>query len=125
METSIDSNVPHLLKTECGELTVQYKDRFLYSKRTPSYTIESLISSISSFEKTLFIFASPVLGYGISSIIPRLHSSSFLFIIECDSALAKLFEKTGHDFHKENVQYLYSSNILEIIKKINEITSFN
>lgn len=125
METSIDSNVPHLLKTECGELTVQYKDRFLYSKRTPSYTIESLISSISSFEKTLFIFASPVLGYGISSIIPRLYSSSFLFIIECDSALAKLFEKTGHDFHKENVQYLYSSNMLEIIKKINEITSFN
>ena len=125
MTTSIDSNVPFLLETEGGERTVQYKGRFLYSKRSPSASVESLISSISSFEDTLFIFASPVLGYGLSSFISHLQSSSFLLIVECDVFLAKLFEQTPYEWKKENVQYFYSSNVLEIIKKLDEKTSFN
>ena len=118
METSIDSDVPHFLQTESEELTVQYKGRFLYSKRTPSCSIESLISSISSFEETLFVFASPVLGYGLSSLISQLHSSSFLFIVECDGALANIFEKLEKKWQKENVQYIHSSSMLQIIKKM-------
>ena len=125
METYVDSDVPHFLQTESEELTVQYKGRFLYSKRTPSYSVESLISSISSFEETLFVFASPVLGYGLSSLISQLHSSSFLFIVECDVALANIFEKLEKKWQKENVQYIHSSSMLQIIKKIDEVASFN
>ncbi len=125
MGTSIDSDTPLLFETEGGEYTVQYKGRFLYSKRSPSSSIESLISSISSFEDTLFIFASPLLGYGLSSLVLRLQSSSFLFIVEYDDLLAKLFEETPHKWEKENVQYFHSSNMLEIIKKLDEVASFN
>ena len=125
METSIDSSTPLLFETEGGEYTVQYKGRFLYSRRAPSSSVENLISSISSFESTLFILVSPVLGYGLSSLISRLHSSSFLFIIECDRALANLFEKSKCKFVNTNVQYLHSSNMLEIIRKIDELTFFN
>ena len=125
MGTSIDSDTPLLFETEGGERTVQYKGRFLYSKRSPSASVESLISSISSFEDTLFIFASPLLGYGLSSLVLRLQSSSFLFIVEYDDLLAKLFEETPHKWEKENVQYFHSSNMLEIIKKLDEMASFN
>ena len=125
MGTSIDSDTPLLFETEGGEYTVQYRGRFLYSKRSPSSSIESLISSISSFEDTLFIFASPLLGYGLSSLVLRLQPSSFLFIVEYDDLLAKLFEETPHKWEKENVQYFHSSNMLEIIKKLDEVASFN
>lgn len=125
MDTSINLNTPLLVKTEGEECTVQYKGRFLYSKKAPSSSIESLISSISSFESTLFLFASPVLGYGLISLISKLLPSSFLFIIECDEKLANLFEKNKANWKASNVQYLYSSNTLEIIKKIDELTSFN
>ncbi|MGP1438550.1 MAG: motility associated factor glycosyltransferase family protein [Treponema sp.] len=123
MDVSID--VPILCETEGGEHTVQYMGRFLYSKRSPSSSIESLISSILSFENTLFVFASPVLGYGLSSLISKLLPSSFLLIVECDVALAKLFEKTEHKWQAQNVQYLHSSNMLEIMQKVDALTSFN
>lgn len=126
VETSIDVTSPLLVKTEGGEYTVQYKGRFLYSKKAPSSSVETLISSISSFENTLFIFASPVLSYGLSSLISHISSSSFIFIVECDEALASLFEKAKQNYQqRQNVYYIHSSNILEIIKKIDELTSFN
>ncbi len=125
METYVDSNVPHVVETEAGEQTVQYKGRFLYSKKAPSSSIEALISSITSFENTLFIFASPVLGYGISSLVSHLHPSSFLLIVECDEQLANLFERTSKKLQKENIKYFCSFDIIEIIKKLANFTSFN
>ena len=125
MEISVNSDAPLLIKTEGGEHTVQYKGRFLYSKKSPSSSVSTLISSITSFENTLFVFASPVLGYGLPFIISHLHSSSYLLIVEYDNALASLFEKTGHNWKSKNIQYLHSSNIGEIIKEVYISTSFN
>ncbi|MGP1440081.1 MAG: 6-hydroxymethylpterin diphosphokinase MptE-like protein [Treponema sp.] len=125
MQTLLDVDAPLLVETEAGEHTVQYKGRFLYSKKAPSSSIKSLISSILSFENTLFVFASPVLGYGLSSLISKLPLSSFLAIVECDETLDILFKKNGCQLQEKNLQYFHSSNILEIIKKLDEKTSFN
>lgn len=125
MQILLDVDAPLLVETEAGEHTVQYKGRFLYSKKAPSSSIKSLISSILSFENTLFVFASPVLGYGLSSLISKLPLSSFLAIVECDETLDILFKKNGCQLQEKNLQYFHSSNILEIIKKLDEKTSFN
>lgn len=128
MDSNID-DLPQLVDTGAG-FTVFYKERFLYSKRVPNRQIDVIISSIEhsihSKEKTLFLFTSPLLGYGVVKLLSILPRSSFLFFLECDNNLGKIFEEFYSKIpRKNNVTYLLSSNIMKILEKIETLTSFN
>ena len=116
--------MPQIIKVE-SEHTVLYKERFLYSKRCPSQKIEALVSSVEPLERHLYIFASPVLGYGAWSLIKKLPSSSFVIFVECDKELSNVFEEHFLNTNVALLNYIYSEDIASIITYIEKITKFN
>ena len=130
MTKSINSASPLIIQTEVGQ-TVFYKERFLYSKHNPLRQIEKTISLLKKTEKTLFIFASPVLGFCASSFIEELPASSFLLFLECDELLGKVFEE--HFFNnfradikqKNRVGYICEANLDNILRYVEKFTQFN
>jgi len=107
---SVDAEfIPPRVEETQGGATVFYKSRYLYSKRQPRKQIETVVASFLSSERTLFIFASPVLGYGVPQLINTLHPSSFLLLIEYDEFLGTLFEDSF--WKKFNTYLINASNV--------------
>lgn len=120
---------PRVEQTQGGD-TVFYQNRYLYSKRQPRKQIETVIASLFPSERTLFLFASPTLGYGAIQMVDVLPASSFLFFIECDEQLGNLFEKSfWKEFissnTKKNIKYVCTRDVQEAIKQIEIQTGFN
>ena len=118
--------MPQVIKVGC-EYTVLYKERFLYSKRYPSQKIEALVSSVEPLERHLYIFASPLLGYGVWNLIEKLPTSSFAIFVECDRKLANVFEEYFLNIHSDakRLNYINSASIENIITYIEKLTKFS
>jgi hypothetical protein len=68
-------------------LSVQYRDRHLYSRFDPSKHILARISALVIQPETIVLCASPLLGYGLEEILAKLPTTSLALAVEHDEAL--------------------------------------
>lgn len=109
--------------------SVYYKDRFLYSKKSPNRVINSLVGSLNIQSKSLVIYASPVLGYGLHELIKKLPNDSFLLVLEYDKELGLFFEYNFWNSFKEqlakkNIFYICSTEINIVLQEIEKKTGY-
>lgn len=90
--------------------TVQYRNRFLYSKYNPSRAVEASVEKLDVLPGTLVIAFSPVLWYGARKLIEALPDDCHVIFIEAESVLfdfaiknlpAELRQELGLDFSPE------------------------
>ncbi|MGL1891869.1 MAG: DUF115 domain-containing protein [Spirochaetaceae bacterium] len=77
---------PLLVETSKG-MSIKYKNRLLYSKYDPLKSVLKLIDNLKFQEDTIYIFTSPLLGYGLKELQNRIPNSSMLLQLELDSLL--------------------------------------
>ncbi|EFW36913.1 6-hydroxymethylpterin diphosphokinase MptE-like protein [Treponema phagedenis] len=125
MEHKSVSEAPQLVKT-AGGFSVFYRNTYLYSKYNAARTHEKRAEALSPAENTLILCFSPVLGYGLKTILQKLPSSSFLLCLEYDEALFQLF--TGYTQQTlqtaDNYTVLYTKSISDLIRKIENLPLF-
>lgn len=84
-----NENEPCLVKLERG-FSVNYKNRFLYSKYNPEKNILSIIENLNILSGTIIFCFSPVLKYGIEELCKKLPENCLAFGIEKDEKLYKI-----------------------------------
>ena len=94
---------PCLVNAKQG-FTVFYKNKFLYSKYNPSATAEKTIENTQIEKATLVIATSPVLFYGMESLLEKIDEKSFVLAVESDKNL--------FDFTIDTLQIKSHSNFM-------------
>ena len=67
--------------------SVVYKERFLYSKYSPSKLIISTIKQLQLQSGTIVLCNSPLLGYGLQELLQKLPDDCLLVLCEADATL--------------------------------------
>lgn len=106
-------NKPLLIDTGKG-LSVNYKNRYLYSKYNPLKGIEKVLIDKRFNDNTIYLVPSPLLGYGMDMIRQNLPKTSIIVLIEVDS---NLFEISDQDLTLTLI--LNGFDFIDIIKNIN------
>ena len=79
-----------LIRASNNELNVMYEGRALYSRYAPSASAERAAVRAEILENCIYVIPSPLLEYGISSLIEIIPSSSLILGLEVNSSLAEL-----------------------------------
>ena len=95
----IDENKPCLVQTGQG-FSVKYKEKFLYSKYEPKKAILSVIQKISVLQDSLVLCFSPLLGYGLLELLPKIPENCLVLGIEKDD---ELFDFSTAELKKLNI----------------------
>src|SRR6056297_2662629 len=85
----MQNEAPRLVNTS-GETSVVYKNTNLYGTSSPSGSANARADSFVLKTDTLYELASPLLWYGVPSILRKMPESSFLIAVEADPHLAGL-----------------------------------
>ncbi len=81
-----------------GTFTLQYKNRFLYSKYNPQKNILAAIQSLEILPGTLVLAFSPCLFYGWNELQEKCKATgSEILCVEADAALHAFSKKTAQD----------------------------
>jgi len=83
---------PSLLQTDDGYQVI-FQNRTLYSPRSPAASADRRARAASLAPGTLVFLPSPLLGYGIDTLLKRLPKSSHLLMVELEPALALLSKR--------------------------------
>ena len=75
--------------------TVEYKNRFLYSKYNPTQAIQKTLDSLTILPGTIVIACSPALWYGLETLEEKCGDTSMIIAFEADEVLC--------EFAKENL----------------------
>jgi hypothetical protein len=81
---------------------VEYRGRCLYSRVAPRDGPERTVRDLDPLPETLYVVPSPLLGYGLSSLLEKIPESSAVLALEADPVLAAFSrsrlppEVTGH-----------------------------
>lgn len=81
---------------------MEYRGRCLYSRVAPREAPERVVRDLEPLPETLYIVPSPLLGYGLPSLLDKLPESSAVLAVEADPVLAAFSrsrlppEVTGH-----------------------------
>lgn len=90
--------------------SVLYNNRYLYSKYNPIQSCERLISSLNILPGTLIVVFSPVLGYGLQSLIQKIDSESYIMAVETDPLLFDFSLPYIEKFYNNsNFEYFYTT----------------
>ena len=95
----INENEPCLVQTGQG-FSVKYKEKFLYSKYAPQKAIISVIQKISVLQDSLVLCFSPLLGYGLLELLPKIPENCIVLGIEKDD---ELFDFSTAELKKLNI----------------------
>lgn len=104
---------PCLIETGQG-FSVLYNNRLLYSKYSPSASINKLIDKLEIQENTLVLCYSPVLFYGFEKLLEKLPENSFALVIEADETLfdfSLTYENNISSQLKNKYAYCFSNDI--------------
>ncbi len=85
-----DPAPPRIAEAERGGFFVEYRGIPLYSRVDPRATPERSAAGLPLQEDTLYLVPSPLLGYGLGTLLDRLPASSAVLALEADSRLAEL-----------------------------------
>ena len=108
-----DENKPFLVETREG-FSVQYKQKFLYSKYSPKKNILNIINNLHILPDTLILCFSPVLDYGLQELSEKLPSNCLMLACEKEPELFELSKQnlTQSDCYKNGL--LHIINIAEL-----------
>lgn len=81
---------PRVAEAADGGFSVEYRGRGLYSRVAPREGPERIVRALRPLPDTVYIVPSPLLGYGLASLLERLPASSAVLALEADPALADL-----------------------------------
>ncbi len=96
-----DYKKPCLVDTGRG-FSVYYQDRFLYSKYAPKKTIQGAVENLEILPGTLFVISSPLLWYGLGTLLNRLPENCFILALEKDFELYTLSKKILQEEKNKN-----------------------
>jgi len=106
---------PELLKVSSMEWQVQdqytvlYKDTYIYDKNNPILKIDQKLNNIEIKKNTLIIVPSPVLFYGLKTLLNKLPENCFVLCVEYEKELYELKERPESDYLPE-IEYLNITN---------------
>ncbi len=112
-----DSAQPCLVDTGQG-LSVLYRDRYLYSRYAPAKQSEVLVHSLTAREQTLFYIPSPLLGYGISSLLQNLPVGCAVIAVEIDQALHRITDLSEAIKKDSRFCYLHSNSYSAVLNTV-------
>lgn len=105
-----DTN-PQLIQIGRG-FSILYRDKWLYSKRKPVENCQKLCDRIKLNENTFYIIPSPLLCYGVDSLINKLPKNSSILFLEYDQKLMSLTNQEWKcKYSNNNVKSIRSDNI--------------
>ena len=116
---------PLLIQTVRG-FSVLYRNKYLYSKYNPQAAVSAQIASLQIPDSTLLLCFSPVLGYGLNTLMEKLPDSSYLLALEYDQVLMR-FSLDHCDFFPfthQRFSYIRTDSIAEVLKKIESLPQF-
>lgn len=116
---------PLLTPTSRG-FSVLYRGKYLYSKYNPPQAINRYIEQLEITDSTLFLCFSPVLPYGLTSLLGKLPESAYVLAVECDQALMRLSLDNGERtvFAHQQFSYIRTDAVSEVIHKIESLPLF-
>lgn len=79
-----------LLTEVSGGTSIVFKNKELYSRRSPRERAEARAGAFDLEADTLYILASPLLWYGVGRVLEKLPDSSHLIAVEYEPQLAEL-----------------------------------
>ncbi len=85
----MDDGLPELIEAPGGP-ALRFHGRALYSERDPRSLPERSARSFDARPGTLVVCPSPLLGYGLDSLLSRLDRDSLLLCVEAEPALLEL-----------------------------------
>lgn len=85
-----EESLPRVARAARGGFSVEYRGRSLYSRVAPQESPERIVRDLEPLPNTLYFLPSPLLGYGIRSLLERIPASSAVLAVEADPALAEL-----------------------------------
>ena len=83
---------PLVAEAAKGGFSVEYRGRALYSRLAPRESPERIARDLEPLPETLYLIPSPLLGYGLETLLDRLPESSAVLALEADPRLAELSE---------------------------------
>ncbi|OQY34643.1 MAG: hypothetical protein B6241_04255 [Spirochaetaceae bacterium 4572_59] len=98
MDNQID-----LIPSRNGELNVQYNGKVLYSRYNPSASVERLAGKTPLKARTIYFIPSPLLGYGILTLMESLPEDSILIAVETDQQLMAISTSYISNIQKKGV----------------------
>lgn len=104
--------------------TVEYKDRFLYSKYNPLKSISSSIQQMHILPGTLIVVCSPCLWYGLDELLSILPADCLICAVEFEPALFELAQNTFKEKKGSLTQSQSSLIHLISVSSLDEIDAF-
>ncbi|MCF7929680.1 MAG: hypothetical protein K9L68_13430, partial [Spirochaetales bacterium] len=112
---------------EGDQRNIFYRGKPLYPASDPAARARKRAENAALQENTLYLFPSPLLGYGTEILLKRLPAGSFLLLLECDReldrlcgpSLQSLAEKTDralYFFAPDNIQFEAMLSELELTR---------
>ncbi len=103
------SDLEVIQTNECD--TLKYGGQYLYSRYQPLARCEQFIAQTPHKAQTLYVFFSPLLGYGLQPLLKHaIDNDSFILGIEVDQRLMKLTQEANSNndnaFSHERIQLL-------------------
>lgn len=116
---------PLLTPTSRG-FSVLYRGKYLYSKYNPPQAINRYIEQLEITDSTLFLCFSPILPYGLNTLLEKLPESAYVLAVECDQALMRLSLDNGERsvFAHQQFSYIRTDAVSEVIHKIESLPLF-
>lgn len=119
------NSVPIVVQTEKGR-TVSYKDRFLYSQFNPTALSEKIVAQTQKDPDTIYLIPSPLLGYGLITLLHNLPERSCIVALENDPLLYELAKKElPEELQSHPLFYFLSSgNVQDTANAITDLHNF-
>ncbi len=117
------SDAPVLKDTGAG-FSVFYHGRFLYSRKFPAKIPEEAAAGLEILPGTLVLAFSPLLGYGLQTLVNKLPKDSLVLAVECDETLfnfsAPFVEKAVSPADKKPFKFFFAKTPEVLIRFIDE-----
>ncbi|RKX94138.1 MAG: hypothetical protein DRP59_00935 [Spirochaetes bacterium] len=108
---------PLLVDTGRG-FSVFYQGRYLYNKKTPVDSAERKVRHLTILPKTVLFLPSPLLFYGIETLLQSLPEDCLVLAFETEGQLCKLYEKTGITIPDDNRFHYLINDIPGALQKL-------
>ncbi len=115
-------DTPRLIETGTGS-SLEFRGKLLYSGKNPEKRPRTIAENLSLKDETLYILPSPLLFYGVQTIINNLPTRSTLLFIEKEAALFSLWEGLSENLSVSINSCIYLNNPgdEELLQKIHSI----
>ena len=120
----MEESPPLVVEAAKGGFSVVYRGIALYSRVDPRSAPERTAASAEIRPETLYIVPSPLLGYGLETLLGRIPASSAVLALEADSGLAELSAERLSPEVKDHPQFRFLSGASLTYRDIRDLGRF-